>query len=383
MYASRSLTETERRYAQIEKEALAITWACEKFSEYILGKQILIETDHKPLVPLLSSKHLDDLPPRVLRFRLRLMRFAFSIVHVPGKYMYTADALSRAPTGVPVDNCTAFQKEVEGHIAAVTEILPATKQQLDKYRHAQAADSDTGALINYCKFGWPAKTKLPPNLKSYWTVRGRLTLHDDLLLYGSRIVIPQGLRQETMQKIHQGHQGILKCRLRVESAVWWPGVSNEVEDFVKQCYTCSKRSTPPVEPMIASELPDYPWQKVGADLFELKGIKYLLLVDYFSRYIEVVKLSSTTSGTIISVLKGIFSRYGIPERLISDNGPQFASREMKIFSVSYGFEHVTSSPHYPQGNGQAERAVQTAKRLLSAGDDPALSLLSYRTTAMP
>ena len=140
VYASRSLTETERRYAQIEKEALAITWACEKFSEYILGKQILIETDHKPLVPLLSSKHLDDLPPRVLRFRLRLMRFAFSIVHVPGKYMYTADALSRAPTGVPVDDCTAFQKEVEGHIAAVTEILPATKQQLDKYRCAQAAE---------------------------------------------------------------------------------------------------------------------------------------------------------------------------------------------------------------------------------------------------
>ena len=91
MYTSHSLTETERRYAQTEKEALAITWACEKFSEYILGKQILIETDHKSLVPLFSSKHLDDLPPWVLRLRLRL---TFSIVHVPGKYMYTIDALS-------------------------------------------------------------------------------------------------------------------------------------------------------------------------------------------------------------------------------------------------------------------------------------------------
>ena len=383
VYASRSLTETERCYAQIEKEALAITWACEKFSEYILGKQISIETDHKPLVPLLSSKRLDDLPPRVLRFRLRLMRFAFSIVHVPGKYMYTADALSRAPTGVPVDSCIEFQKEVESHIAAVTETLPATKQQLDKYRHAQAADTETGAVITYCKFGWPVKAKLSPNLKPYWMVRAKLTLHHDLLLYGSRIVIPQGLRQETMLKIHQGHQGILKCRLRVESAVWWPGVSNEVENFVKQCHTCSQRSTPPVEPMIASKLPDYPWQKVGADLFELEGIKYLLLVDYFSRYIEIVKLTYTTSGTIISVLKTVFSRYGIPEQLISDNGPQFASREMKMFSASYGFEHVTSSPHYPQGNGQAERAVQTTKRLLSSGADPALSLLSYRTTAMP
>ncbi|KAL5467055.1 hypothetical protein EMCRGX_G031222 [Ephydatia muelleri] len=181
VYASRSLTGTERCYAQIEKEALAITWACEKFSEYILGKQILIEMDHKPLVPLLR---------------------------------------------VPVDSCIEFQKEVESHIAAVTETLPATKQQLDKYHHAQAADTKTGAMISYCKFGWPVKAKLPRNLKPYWMVRAKLTLHHDLLLYGSRIVIPQGLRQETMLKIHQGHQGILKCRLCVESAVWWPGVSD-------------------------------------------------------------------------------------------------------------------------------------------------------------
>ena len=83
------------------------------------------------------------------------------------------------------------------------------------------------------------------------------------------------------------------------------------------------------------------------------------------------------------MLKIIFSRYGIPVRLISDNGPQFVSREMKAFSVSYGFVHVMSSPHYLQGNGQADRAVQTAKRHLNSGDDPALSLLSYKTTAMP
>ena len=220
------------------------------------------------------------------------------------------------------------------------------------------------------------KAKLPPNLKPYWMVRAKLTLQYDLLLYGSHIVIPQGLQQETMLKIHQGHQGILKCRI---SCVV-PGVSNEVENFVKQCHTYSQRSTPPVEPMIASKLPDYLWQKVGADVFELEGIK---LVDYFSNYIEIIKLTSTTSGTIIFVLKTVFSRYGIPEQLISDNGPQFASREMNMFSTSYGFEHVMSIPHYPQENGQAERAVQTTKRLLSTRADPALSLLSYRTTAKP
>ena len=98
-YASRSLSETERRYAQIEKEALAVTWSCEKFSEYILGSKFEIKTDHKPLVPLLSSRHLNDLPPRVLRFRLRMARFEYTICHVPGKLLHTADTLSRDPMG--------------------------------------------------------------------------------------------------------------------------------------------------------------------------------------------------------------------------------------------------------------------------------------------
>ena len=103
-FASRSMTDTEKRYAQIEKEALASTWACEKFSDYILGKSIIIETDHKPLVPLLGTKQLDSLPPRVLRFRLRLDRFTYTIIYVPGKDLHTADTLSRAPlTNTEVD----------------------------------------------------------------------------------------------------------------------------------------------------------------------------------------------------------------------------------------------------------------------------------------
>ena len=111
-YASRSMTETEQRYAQIEKEVLATTWACEKFASYILGMNFLIETDHKPLVPLLGMKDLDKLPPRVLRFRLRLARFHYTIRHVPGKHLYTADALSRAPSET-VNNNTRLQEETE------------------------------------------------------------------------------------------------------------------------------------------------------------------------------------------------------------------------------------------------------------------------------
>lgn len=146
---------------------------------------------------------------------------------------------------------------------------------------------------------------------------------------------------------------------------------------------CAQEAQQRKEPLIKSALPDYPWQIVGTDLFELKGLHYLLIVDYFSRYPEVTKLSSTTSATIISVLKSVFSRHGIPEVVRSDNGPQYSSKEFSDFAAEYGFCHVTSSPKYPQSNGQAERTVQTVKHLLKQSKDPYKAMLSYCSTPLP
>ena len=126
-YASRSLNDTESRYAQIEKEALAATWACEKFASYIQGITITLETDHKPLVPLLTHKLLDSLPPRVLRFRLRLIRFDFIIIHVPGKSLHIADALSRAPLKSMVDH-TSDVEDIKLYIRAVVSAIPASSK---------------------------------------------------------------------------------------------------------------------------------------------------------------------------------------------------------------------------------------------------------------
>ena len=380
-FASRALNEAETRYAQIEKEALALTWALEKFSEYVLGKCVILETDHKPLVPILGRKSLDMLPPRVLRFRLRLMRFHYSIQHVPGKTLYTADTLSRAPIK-EIPNSTSSQ-EIEQFVQAVTAALPASHDRLDSYCKAQAEDSIYSRLIEYCTSGWPDRNKLPRELKDFWRFRGELTLSGTLLLYQSRIVIPASMRQVTLEKIHHGHQGILRSRMRASTSVWWPGLSKEMENFIKSCPVCQKTTTPNKEPLISTPLPSHPWERIALDLFELKGSTYLLTVDYYSRFAEVQKLNSTTSSNVITHLKSIFARFGIPAEMVSDNGPQFSSQEMKEFSENYGFRHITTSPHYPQANGLAERTVKTVKSLLEHSTDPHKALLSYRATPIP
>ena len=380
-YASRAMSETERRYSQIEKEALGIVWACEKFTDYIMGKRVQLETDHKPLVPLLSTTHLDRIPPRVLRFRLRLTRFDYSIAHVPGKLLCTADALSRAPTfdEVPPEEYA----DTEFLVQAVVAYLPADRDRLDCYRQAQKTDPICSKISEFVNSEWPSKHQVSGDVTPYWKIRGELSVCDDLLLRGTRIVVPPSLRKETLRKIHQGHQGIQKCRQRVAAAVWWPGISQQIEDLVKSCPVCVKATPPPREPLLQSSLPDFPWERVATDLFELKGENYLVVVDYYSRYIEVQKLKSTTSTSVVTALKELFSRHGVPSTMVSDNGPQFSSYEMKEFAESYSFTHCTSSPHYPQSNGEAERAVKTAKGLLEHSSDPHMALLSYRATPLP
>ena len=379
-YASRALTPTEHRYAQIEKEALAITYACEHFQEYLIGKSFHINTDHKPLVPIFSSKSLDELPLRVQRFRLRLLRFQFSISHTPGKKLITADTLSRAPlqTLSPADS--QLQEDSDAYVVMTIESLPATEPKLEQIKEALKADDVCQQVMQYCNEGWPEQVNGP--LKQYFPVRLELTVHDGLLLRGNRLVIPGSMQSEIIQCLHAGHQGITKCRARAKNSVWWPGLGKQLEKTVTDCNVCRKFSIQPTEPLISTPFPQLPWQKVGVDLFTWKTAKYLLLVDYYSRFVEVVKLPSETSSVVIERMKSVFARHGIPQEVRSDNGPQFSSALFRKFSTEYKFTHVTSSPRYPASNGEAERAVRTVKNFLKKCDDPYLALLAYRSTPL-
>ena len=163
--------------------------------------------DHKPLVPPLSTKHLDTLPARVLRFLLRLDRFEFAIMHVLGKHLYTADTLSRSPL-TSTDCSTNLEELVELAAASAVAHLLASPERVETYRQAQVEDPTCSIVIRYCQTGWPEKSAIDPLAKPYWEKRGELTVSQELLLCGTRIVVPRSLREETLVKLHQGHQEI-------------------------------------------------------------------------------------------------------------------------------------------------------------------------------
>ena len=303
---------------------------------------------------------------------------------MPGKELYTADTLSRAPlpNNAPL-NSIDLQDLAELNVMAAIAHLPATDQRLAIYKRAQSEDPQCQMVLQYCQDGWPSEQDVDPSVRAYWDVQGELTVGDGLLLRGHRIVVPKALQKETLGKLHSGHQGMVRCRLRAKSSVWWPGLNKQLTDFVHNCPACAQMARPKKEPLLPTPLPDYPWQRIATDLFTLSGNDYLVVVDYFSRYPEVIQLQSTTSKTIINTLKSLFARHGIPETVRSDNGPQYSSREFAEFAKTFQFKHVTSSPHYPASNGQAERTVQTIKNLLKKAEDPFVALLSYRSTPLP
>ena len=194
------------------------------------------------------------------------------------------------------------------------------------------------------------------------------------------------MRKDIKNRIHRGHLGIARCRSRARQVVFWPRMSAEIEEMISRCSTCQEhRSYQPKEKMVSHSVPNAPWAKVASDLFEYKKSTYVLIVDYFSNFIEVSKLppGETKSKDVIKHTKSIFARHGIPEIVISDNGPHYSSNEYKRFAKEWEFFH-TSSPKYPKGNGLAEASVKIIKKLLrkasSNDEDPYLAVLAHRTT---
>lgn len=382
-YTSRTLTESERNYAQIEKEALSVVYACEKFHQFIYGRKVQVENDHKPLESIFK-KSIVKCPPRIQRFMLRLQRYDLHYLYKPGKELFIADTLSRDPQNVEVkDQSITSEADLQVHL--MVSHLAVSDEKLELFRRETRKDNELCELIKQILSGWPEKRQQINNriVSAYWDVRDSLTTEDGIIFKDDRIVVPMSMRYDMLKIVHEGHLGIERCQRRARQVFYWPKMSADIQEMIGSCYNCLKhRNKQQKEKLQWHESGDYPWQKVGMDIFHLNDKNYLLLVDYLSKFVELVQLKDMRSATIISHMKSIFARHGIPELIMTDNAQNFVSKDFKEFCTSWEMTHKTSSPLYPQSNGLVERMVQTMKNIIkkSKDQDCYLALLNFRSS---
>ncbi|RUS90003.1 hypothetical protein EGW08_002270 [Elysia chlorotica] len=372
-YASRSLTKTQQKWAQIEKETLAVVFGLERFHQYTYGRQVTIENDHKPLETILN-KPLGQAPKRLQNLMMRINRYSIKFQFVPGKDLKLADALSRA--------CLKESEEVEEQFINCIQIRDAT---MDKIQCATEKDKGLQELKSYVKHGWPDKQTLRPELKPYSDIQDCISIDKEVLLKGDRVIIPLSLRSEMKDKLHRSHLGYDSMTRRARETVYWPGINRDLKQLAESCDACQiNKPSNQKEPLKQHEEGNRPWQKVGLDFFEIGGRQYLLIVDYFSGFIEVEHMQLTTTTHTVLKLKQQFARFGIPNMIISDNGPQFSSGKFKEFTEKWNIIHKTSSPGNPRSNGKAEAAVKVIKSMMkraaNAETDPYEGLLELRNT---
>ena len=207
---------------------------------------------------------------------------------------------------------------------------------------------------------------------------------------GARVVIPLSLRKKVLQQIHEGHPGIVKSKAIARSFVWWPGIDKQIESYVKNCEDCAlHQNNPKPVSLHPWESARYPWQRLHLDFAgPFLGSSYLIVVDAYSKWPEIIPMQTTTSQSTIKSLMTLFSTHGLPERIVTDNGPQFCSEEFENFLKVNGIRHTLSAPYHPATNGEAERFVQTFKNAMKSFNANASTvnsfipkfLLSYRTT---
>ena len=327
-FASRTLTQTERNYAQIEKEMLAVVYGLERFHTYTYGRKVHVESDHKPLEAIMR-KPLHATPKRIQRMLLRLQYYDIDLKYKKGKLMYLADTLSRAPQGPE-------QSDEDKGLETVSLVgqIPIAEPRLRDIREHTEQDEDMQILKKVILAGWPeSKDEVPMAARPYFSIRDELSVLDGIVFKGEKAVIPVTLRKDMIQRIHAAHIGMEGSLRRARECLYWPGMNGDVRDTVGRCATCQTVSVrQQKEKLRPHETPERPYQIVGTDLMEFDGIHYVVTVDYYSNFWEIDYLPSTKSSVVIRKLKSQFARYGIPEIVMSDNGPQYSSYEFKKFA---------------------------------------------------
>ena len=314
-----------------------------------------VETDHKPLV-LIIQKPQYQAPSRLQRMLLKLQRYKIKLTYKQGKHMYVADTLSRAY--LQDTSCSKFVRSLES--TDHTLFLSLTEKHLQPVKHVSRDDPVLEQLRHTILNRWPQnKGAVKDCSHPYFHFGDELVAQDELVFKGDLVIIPAALRKEMMASVHANHIGIEGCIQGARDCMFCPQMATELRKYISKCGVClSHRTLQCREPLMQHDITDRPWSKIGADICEIKGRTLLVASNYYSTYIEAENFPKLTTRVVTKALK---IRYRVPDTVVTDNGPQFASQEFSSFAKTWGFVHTTSSPYYPQSNGKAENAVKTIK----------------------
>lgn len=346
-FASKCLTKAEQMYPQTQREALAVVWAVEKYYLYLFGLHFTIFTDHKTLEYIFEGKYRDGRRAcsRAQGWALRLQPYDFQIKHIQGT-KNIADVLSRLCTREDAP----FEEDAQHFVCTIGESRTAIT--LEEIRNETARDSTLSEVIEALKTQiWPS------DLFRYQAFSKELGLVDGILVREDRIIIPLKLRRRALQIAHHGHPGIVSMRRNLRQYVWWPCMDRDVCSTITECVGCTAVSSQgPPEPMIRKTMPDRAWQEIAIDFLSAKECAtFLVVVDYYSRYLQVVEMKGTTATKTIEALERIFRDHTYPESIRADNGPPFSSEEFAQYCASKNINLVKTIPYWPQMNGLVER----------------------------
>ena len=358
-YTSRTLSPAERNYAQIDKEALAIIYGVKRFHRYLYGRRFTICSDHKPLMYIFGEKRgiLQTTSARVQRWALTLMGYQYTIVHRPGEKLGNADGLSRLPVPTMIKDPPKPADTV-----LLMERLNSSLVTAAQIRSWTGRDPCLAKVRKLVLEGWTETEG--DELKPYAVRKDELSVEDGCVLWGTRVVVPPQLRSQVIEEIHEGHPGMRRMKSFARSYVWWPGLDQELEKKVRMCLVCQEtQKLPPKASFHPWEWPEKPWSRLHIDhAGPVLGKTLLIVVDAHSKWIDAHIVSSTSANVTIEKLRSTFATHGLPQTIVSDNGPAFTAVEFQEFLKQNGVEHLRSTPYHPSSNGLAERAVQTVKR---------------------
>ena len=369
-FASRALTPTEQRYSQIEREALAVVWGCEHLNMYLYGSQFTVITDHKPLLSLLNNARSKP-SARIQGWALRLQPYTFNLIYKPGK-SNPADYLSRhLPVGGKTLESSREQRLAESIVNYISVTSMPKPLPVEDVRSATLADETLQAVMSALRDNKWYKHQMNPGVdqltfNSCYRLKDELSASQDsdLLLRGTRIVIPSTLQQHVVNLAHVGHQGLVKTKALLREKVWFCGIDRLTDETVRLCMSCQLAvHKPQREPLKMSALPRAPWVELSMDFGQLPNGQYLMvLTDDYSRYPFVEVINSTSAKTVIPRLDSILAMRGIPEIIRTDNGPPFNGEDFRLYAERTGFKHRKITPLWPRANGEVERFMGTVKK---------------------